>query len=82
MHVGTLGLVFEPIATALEALVAGLDDDVLLMVDPNCRPSAIPDPVAYRARLARILERADVVKVVDGRRGLPGRRRSKRRCSW
>ena len=63
VHVGTLGLVFEPIATALEALVAGLGDDVLLMVDPNCRPSAIPDPVAYRARMARILERADVVKV-------------------
>lgn len=63
VHVGTLGLVFEPIATALEALVAGLEDDVLLMVDPNCRPSAIPDPVAYRARLTRILERADVVKV-------------------
>ena len=63
LHVGTLGLVFEPIAGVLEALVAALPDDVLLMVDPNCRPSAIPDPDVFRARMARILVRADVVKV-------------------
>ncbi len=63
LHVGTLGLVFEPMAGALERLVAGLPDDVLLMVDPNCRPSAIPDPDAYRARMARILARADIVKL-------------------
>ncbi len=48
-------------------------DDVVLMVDPNCRPSAIGDPAAYRARLGRILARADVVKVsaADGPR-VPG----------
>ena len=63
VHVGTLGLVFEPIAGVLEALLAALPDDVLLMVDPNCRPAAIPDPDAYRARMARVLARADVVKV-------------------
>ena len=63
LHVGTLGLVLEPMATTLEALVAGLPADVLLMVDPNCRPSVIADPAAWRARLARILARADVVKV-------------------
>jgi fructokinase len=63
VHVGTLGLVFEPMAGALEALVASLGPDVLLMVDPNCRPSAIADPAAYRARMARILARADIVKL-------------------
>ncbi len=63
VHVGTLGLVFDPMAGALEALVASSDADVLVMVDPNCRPSAIVDPVAYRTRMARILERADVVKL-------------------
>ncbi len=63
VHVGTLGLVFEPIAGVLEALVAGLADDVIVMVDPNCRPSATPDPSAFRHRMARILARADVVKV-------------------
>lgn len=63
LHVGTLGLVFEPIASTLEALVARLADDTILVVDPNCRPSAIADPAAYRERLGRILARADVVKV-------------------
>lgn len=63
VHVGTLGLVLEPMATTLEALVAGLPDGVLLLVDPNCRPSIIRDPDAFRARLGRVLGRADVVKV-------------------
>ena len=49
MHAGTLGFVLEPIATTLTALVAALPDDVLLLVDPNCRPSIIRDPAAYRA---------------------------------
>jgi fructokinase len=63
LHVGSLGLVLEPMATAIEALVAALPADVPLMVDPNCRPSLIRDPGAYHARLARILARADVVKL-------------------
>jgi fructokinase len=63
IHVGTLGLVVEPMAFTLEALVASASDDVVVMVDPNCRPSAIADPAAYRARIARVLRRADVVKV-------------------
>jgi fructokinase len=63
IHVGTLGLVFEPMASALEALVVALGPDVLLIVDPNCRPSAITDPAKYRARMARILARADIVKL-------------------
>ena len=60
---GTLGFVLEPMATTLEAFALGLPDDVLLMVDPNCRPSITRDPDAYRARVARVLARADVVKV-------------------
>ena len=63
VHVGTLGLVLEPMAAALELLVAMLPDDVTLMVDPNCRPSITTDPDGYRARVARVMERTDVVKV-------------------
>jgi len=63
VHVGTLGLVLEPMATTLEALVAELPGDVLLMVDPNCRPSIIRDLDGFRARIGRVLARADVVKV-------------------
>jgi len=62
-HVGTLGLVLEPTAATVAALVSSASPDVLVMVDPNCRPAAIGDPAGYRARLARVFERADVVKV-------------------
>jgi fructokinase len=63
LHVGALGLALEPIATALEAVVEAVADDALVAVDPNVRPGAIADADAYRARLARILGRAHVVKV-------------------
>ena len=63
VHVGTLGLVLEPLATSTVSLVAGLDPDQLVFLDPNCRPRVIPDPAAYLARVHRVLARADVVKV-------------------
>jgi fructokinase len=62
-YVGTLGLVFEPIASTLEQLVGQVGEDTLVTLDPNIRPAAIDDPAAYRARLDRILRRTDVLKV-------------------
>src|SRR3954453_16790097 len=44
LHVGTLGLVMEPTALALQAVVEAVADRALIMVDPNCRPTFIPDP--------------------------------------
>jgi fructokinase len=64
-HVGTLGLLLEPTAATLEALAIDLSSRALLMVDPNCRPAVVRDAAAYQARLARVLERAHVVKVSD-----------------
>jgi len=63
LYVGTLGLVLEPAASSYEALVEAAAPEVLVAVDPNCRPAVVRDPEAYRARLARVLARADVVKV-------------------
>jgi fructokinase len=65
LHVGTLGLVLEPIGTTIERLVEGSGPDRLVMLDPNCRPSATPDPAVFRSRIDRIAARADVVKVSD-----------------
>jgi fructokinase len=62
VHVGTLGLAVEPLATALTAAAAELPRTTLLMVDPNCRPAVIADPVAYVGRLRRVLTRAAIVK--------------------
>jgi fructokinase len=63
LYVGTLGLVLEPAASSYEALVDAAGPAVLVAVDPNCRPAVVRDPDAYRARLARVLGRADIVKV-------------------
>jgi fructokinase len=63
VHVGTLGLVLEPLGTALEALVERAPATAMVMLDPNCRPSATPDRTALVARIDRLLSRADVVKV-------------------
>ena len=38
LHVGTLGLTLEPMATALEAVVEELSGQALVMVDPNVPP--------------------------------------------
>ena len=62
---GGLGLVLEPMATAIEAVVLGAADDVVVVVDVNCRPTIIEDCEAYDARLRRVLARVDVVKVSD-----------------
>jgi fructokinase len=64
-YLGTLGLVFEPMATTLEALVARMDGDTLVALDPNCRPTMIDDPAAFRGRLARLLARTDVLKASE-----------------
>jgi fructokinase len=65
LHVGGLGLVLEPLAQAVEALVERLAGHALVMVDPNVRPGLIDDPEAYATRLARMIARADVLKVSD-----------------
>lgn len=63
LHVGSLGLVLEPMAATIEAITTAVPSTVLVMADPNCRPSAIRDPAAYRARLDRVLARVDVLKL-------------------
>jgi fructokinase len=65
LHVGSLGLALEPMAGALEAVVERLADHALVAVDPNCRPWVIDDPVAYRARLDRVLGRSHLVKLSE-----------------
>jgi fructokinase len=61
-HIGTLGLVLEPIASTIERLVAAAEPDLLVVMDLNCRPAAIADGAAYRARLERLFARVDLVK--------------------
>jgi fructokinase len=65
LHVGTLGLVLEPLATATKTLVSGVNDDVLVFLDPNCRPTVTTDRGRYLETVAQCASRADVIKVSD-----------------
>ena len=65
VHVGTLGLVLEPMASAYQAVVERLAGDALIVVDANCRPVLIHDRDEYWARMRAVLANADVVKVSD-----------------
>ena len=65
LHVGTLGLVLEPLATATKMLVEGVDGDVLVFLDPNCRPTVTTDRARYLETVAQCARRADVIKVSD-----------------
>jgi fructokinase len=59
---GSLGLVLEPMASTLEAVALAVPADQIVMLDPNARPSITRDPDAWRARMARVMARADIVK--------------------
>jgi fructokinase len=65
VYVGDLALLIEPSGTSIERLLldgAYATGTPLVLIDPNCRPSAVPDRDAYLARLARLFGRADIVK--------------------
>lgn len=63
LFIGGISLVPDPCGTAIEALVDRLSPRVPVMIDPNIRPFFIKDADAYRARLQRLLARADLVKL-------------------
>lgn len=63
LYFGTLGLLVEPMASVGEHLVLTAPEETLVMLDPNCRPSATADYAAYTNRIARLCARTDVLKV-------------------
>ena len=62
---GGISLVAEPCGSVYEALQAREAPSRVTMIDPNVRPSFIRDEGAYRARIDRMIGRADIVKVSD-----------------
>ena len=63
LFAGGISLVPDPCGAAIEALVAREHDRLPVMLDPNIRPFFIEDADSYRARLARMLPMADIVKL-------------------
>jgi fructokinase len=64
LHLGTLGLVLEPMASTLQELVARERDGRLVMLDPNIRVGMTDDD-EYRGRLATLMAESTIVKASD-----------------
>ena len=64
LHLGTLGLVLEPMADTLVELADREHGKRLLMLDPNIRAGIAPD-AEYRERLHRVMRESTVIKGSD-----------------
>jgi fructokinase len=64
IHVGTLGLVLEPMASTLVDLVDVEKDGRVVMLDPNIRLGLVPDD-EYRDRMAHVISESSIVKASD-----------------
>ena len=65
VHVGTLGLVMEPIASTLAALVHREHGGRLVMLDPNIRARLVTDDREYRRRLDGLIAVSTIVKASE-----------------
>jgi fructokinase len=63
IHFGSISLVMEPAASTYEYLGRREAGRRLLTLNPNIRPSLVPDPDVYRCRLEDWVARVDLVKV-------------------
>ena len=62
---GGISLVGGGCGDTFEALMLREAPARVTMIDPNIRPSFIRDVVAYRARIDRMMEAADIIKLSD-----------------
>ncbi|MHA6265752.1 carbohydrate kinase family protein [Aliiroseovarius sp. CAU 1755] len=65
LYFGGISLACEPGADAYAALVAREGANRAVIIDPNIRPGFIRDEARFRARLASMIECADIIKVSD-----------------
>jgi len=63
LHIGTLGLVLEPMASSLAEFALRERAGRLLMIDPNIRPGLVDE--LYRDRLGSLIQASTVVKASD-----------------
>jgi fructokinase len=63
LTLGGLGIVLEPTRSTLVDLALRAPRDVVVVLDPNCRPSSVRDRGAYRDTVTSLLTRTDVLKV-------------------
>jgi len=65
LHVGTLGLMLEPMASTLTNLLQRERGRRLIMLDPNIRPGLMAGSNEYRDRLTRLMSQSTIVKASE-----------------
>ncbi len=63
LHFGSISLVMEPGATALESLMRREHGSRIISLDPNIRPDLIPDRETYRSRFEGWVPSVDILKL-------------------
>ena len=65
LHIGSVTLIADPSASAYADLAKRLSTDMVVSLDPNCRPSLIPDAAVYRARIKNIAAYSHLIRFSD-----------------
>ncbi len=65
LHVGTLGLVLEPMASTLTDLLQRERGQRLVLLDPNIRSAVVAVNHEYRDRLMRLMAQSTIVKASE-----------------
>jgi fructokinase len=63
LHFGSISLVMEPGATALETFMAREHGKRIISLDPNVRPNLMPDHDTYRRRFEKWIASVDILKL-------------------
>ena len=63
LALGGLGLLVEPTASSLTALIRQRPPGATILLDPNCRPAAVTDTAAFRELIDTFIRQVDIVKV-------------------
>ena len=63
LQFGSVALINDPIASAYEKLFFANRHKRVLGIDPNVRPTIVSDAFEYRARMKRMTEGADIIKI-------------------
>tara|TARA_R100001132_G_C3263731_1_gene87154 strand:+ start:78 stop:1001 length:924 start_codon:yes stop_codon:yes gene_type:complete len=65
MHFGAISLISEPCGSTYEALMSREHKRRVISLDPNIRTSFIKDAQAHRARIDRMIDMSDILKLSD-----------------
>ena len=65
LHFGSLTLFADPPASAYVDLAEQASSRMVVSLDPNCRPSLVPDKEAYRRRIARVSTACHIIRLSD-----------------